>query len=218
MTYRSVGVKPWRMVPAFKTSASTRDRMIEEARALFAERGFYGVSIAQIAAELGLTKQALLHHFGTKERLYGLVLEQIAGELAGLKEDVEPGADPARRLQDWLVAMISDTPQRIERSRLLMREFLDNQVRAERAGSWYLKPFLDVLVTMLRDAPGWSVASDAQLRATVVQLLGAVNYHAVSGPTFRGIFGAESAQAMNDIFAARLRHVVRAVLAAGPGV
>ena len=204
------------MATAFKTSASTRDRMIEEARALFAERGFYGVSIAQIAAELGLTKQALLHHFGTKERLYGLVLEQIAGELAGLKASSEPGTDAARQLQDWLVAMISDTPPRIERSRLLMREILDNQVRAERAGSWYLKPFLGELVTMLRGVPGWSGASDAQLRATVVQLLGAVNYHAVSGPTFRGVFGTEAAQAMNDIFASQLRHMVHAVLAAGP--
>lgn len=191
--------------------------MIEEARALFAERGFYGVSIAQIAAELGLTKQALLHHFGTKERLYGLVLEQIAGELADLRKALEPGADPARRLQDWFVAMISDTPSRIERSRLLMREILDNQVRAESAGFWYLKPFLGELVTMLRGVPGWRGASDAQLRATVVQLLGAVNYHAVSGPTFRGIFGTEAAQAMNAIFAAQLRHMVQAVLAAGPG-
>jgi AcrR family transcriptional regulator len=205
------------MATAFKPSASTRDRMIEKARALFAERGFYGVSIAQIAAELGLTKQALLHHFGTKERLYGLVLEQIAGALADLKAELEPGTDPARRLQDWFVAMISDTPLRIERSRLLMREILDNQVRAERAGSWYLKPFLDELVGMLRDVPGWSGATDAQLRATIVQLLGAVNYHAVSGPTFRGIFGTEAAQAMNDIFAAQLRHMVRVVLEAGPG-
>lgn len=191
--------------------------MIEEARALFAERGFYGVSIAQIAAELGLTKQALLHHFGTKERLYGLVLEQIAGELADLKKALEPGADPARQLQDWFAAMISDTPPRIERSRLLMREILDNQVRAERAGFWYLKPFLDELVAMLRSVPGWAGASDARVRATIVQLLGAVNYHAVSGPTFMGIFGADAALAMNDIFAAQLRHMVCAVLAAGPG-
>jgi len=205
------------MATAFRTSGSTRDRMIAEARALFAARGFYGVSIAQVAAELGLTKQALLHHFGTKERLYGLVLEQIAEELTDLKGALEPGVDPARRLQDWVVAMISDTPPRIERSRLLMREILDNPVRAESAGSWYLKPFLDELVVMLRSVPGWSEASDAQLRATVVQLLGAVNYHAVSGPTFRGIFGAEAAQAMNGIFAAQLRHMLRAVLTAGPG-
>lgn len=190
--------------------------MIEEARARFAERGFYGVSIAQIAAELGLTKQALLHHFGTKERLYGQVLEQIAAELVDLKQALEPGADPARQLQDWFVAMISDTPSRIERSRLLMREILDNQVRAESAGFWYLKPFLDELVAMLRSAPGWSGASDAQVRATIVQLIGAVNYHAVSGPTFRGIFGAKAVLAMNDIFAAQVRHMVRVVLEAGP--
>ncbi|WP_447761544.1 hypothetical protein [Sphingopyxis panaciterrae] len=56
-----------------------------------------------------------------------------------------------------------------------MREILDNQVRA------------DELVALLRSVPGRSGASDAQLRATVVQLLGAVNYHAVSGPTFRGV-------------------------------
>lgn len=216
MTYQSVGVKPWRMVIGSASPPSTRDRMIEEARALFAERGFYGVSIAQIAAELGMTKQALLHHFGTKERLYGLVLEQIASELAGLKEAMEPDVDPARQLQDWFIAMISDTPRRIERARLLMREILDNQVRVESAGNWYLKPFLEEIAVLLHGVPGWSRASDAQVHATIVQLLGAVNYHAVSGPTFRGIFGAEAAQAMNEIFAAQLQHVMHAVLAAGP--
>ena len=51
----------------------TRERLLDQAEPLFAERGFYGVSIAAIASELGLTKQALLHHFGSKEKLYGEV-------------------------------------------------------------------------------------------------------------------------------------------------
>lgn len=201
--------------------------MIDEARALFAERGFYGVSIAQIAAELGLTKQALLHHFGTKERLYGLVLEQIAEQLISLQprpnsaskaeKDAE-AADlgPAQQLQDWLTAMISDTPLRVERSRLLMREILDNQVRAEHVGSWYLKPFLDEFTALLRRVPSWSCAPDAQLQACLLQLLGAVIYHAVSGPTVSGIFGAEAADQMNAVFARQMRHMVQAVLDAGP--
>lgn len=204
------------MAAIAEAPASTRDRMIEKARTLFAERGFYGVSIAQIAAELGLTKQALLHHFGTKERLYGVILEQIAVELAGLKAPAEARADPAGRLKAWLVAMVSDTPLRIERSRLLMREILDNQVRAESAGAWYLRPFVKELVAMLRDVPGWSGASDAQLLATVVQLLGAINYHAVSGPTFGGIFGKDATEAMNRAFAAQLQQAIEAALAAGP--
>ena len=41
----------------------SREEYLDAAEALFAERGFYGVSIAAIAEQLGLTKQALLHHF-----------------------------------------------------------------------------------------------------------------------------------------------------------
>lgn len=204
------------MDAARKAAPSTRDRMIEEARSLFAERGFYGVSIAQIAAELGLTKQALLHHFGTKERLYGMVLAQIADELAALRGAVPAGIDPAGQLRTWLAAMVSDTPPRIERSRLLMREILDNRARAESAGSWYLRPFLEELVAMLRGVPGWAKATDAHLLATVVQLLGAINYHAVAGPTFRGIFGKDAEDSMNAAFGTQLRNMVDAVLKAGP--
>ena len=62
-------------------SLSTRDQFIAAAQHLFAEKGFYGASIAAIAEELGLTKQALLHHFGNKEKLYGEVLQRLSGEL-----------------------------------------------------------------------------------------------------------------------------------------
>ncbi|TWJ09202.1 TetR/AcrR family transcriptional regulator [Altererythrobacter ishigakiensis] len=195
---------------------STRDRMIAEARELFADRGFYGVSIAQIAAELGLTKQALLHHFGTKAKLYGLVLEQIANELAELRPGSDLSDDPAEQLVEYFVAMISDTPEKVSRSRLLMREILDNRARAEMAGSWYLKSFLEELTAMLRAVPRWTKASDEKVLAAIIQLLGAVNYHAVSGPTFRGIFGAQSIDRVDAAFENQLRITVGAVLKTGP--
>ena len=196
--------------------ASTRDRMIAEARELFADRGFYGVSIAQIAAELGLTKQALLHHFGTKAKLYGLILEQIAKELAELRPGSGLSDDPAEQLAEYFVAMISDTPQKVDRSRLLMREILDNRARAETAGSWYLKSFLQELTAMLRAVPNWAKASDEKVLAAIIQLLGALNYHAVSGPTFRGIFGAQSMHRVDSAFDNQLRKTVVTVLKTGP--
>ena len=41
-------------------TSSTRDQFLQAAIKQFADRGFYGTSIASIAADLGLTKQALL--------------------------------------------------------------------------------------------------------------------------------------------------------------
>ena len=48
---------------------STREKLLTEAEILFAERGFYGTSINDVAATLGLTKPGLLHHFPTRTDL-----------------------------------------------------------------------------------------------------------------------------------------------------
>lgn len=197
---------------------STRERLLAEARALFAERGFYGVSIAQIAAELGITKQALLHHFGSKERLYAQVLARIADEFAALPRPAAPEGRPGQALATHLVTLLADTPAKVERARLLMRELLDNRHRAETAGAWLLKPFLADLSAMLSAVPGWSRATDAERMAALLPWLGAVSYHAVSQPTFKAILGAPAHLAMEAAFAPALQAALEAALAAGPTV
>jgi len=47
----------------------TRVKLLVTARWSFAQRTFYSASIATISAQLGLTKQALLHHLGSKDKL-----------------------------------------------------------------------------------------------------------------------------------------------------
>jgi AcrR family transcriptional regulator len=51
------------------TAEITRDRILEAARELFAERGYAGTSLADIAAAVGLTKTAVAYHFHPKDRL-----------------------------------------------------------------------------------------------------------------------------------------------------
>ena len=80
-------------------TADTRSRFIKVARRHFAEKGFDGTSIAAIADEVGLTKQALLHHFGSKEKLYGKVLQQISTRVTEeLNELAEATKDPYEAL------------------------------------------------------------------------------------------------------------------------
>ena len=117
---------------------ATADDIVAAARPLFADLGFDGTGIRQIAAAAGLSSAALMHHFPTKERLYGAVLERIADELMRLPTFVsEPPADLAgvrsivAAFYDWSVANETD-------ARLLMRELLDNRDRAVRAHKWYL--------------------------------------------------------------------------------
>ena len=198
-------------------TADTRSRFVEVARRHFAERGFDGTSIATIAQELGLTKQALLHHFGSKERLYGEVLQQISdGVIAELNELAESSEDPHEALETLLVERIAGRLDQSDTTRILMRELLDNRHRAESARTWYLKPYLDRLIAMVKAVPAAAQFSDAQALAAVYPLLGAVNYLVISEPTLSGMYGKRRFDAMKRAYPETLRAMVRARFRDGP--
>jgi AcrR family transcriptional regulator len=55
-----------------------RERLVQAASSLFAQRGFYGVSVSDVANEAGVVKSAIYHHFESKEDLYVAVLQETA--------------------------------------------------------------------------------------------------------------------------------------------
>jgi AcrR family transcriptional regulator len=198
----------------FSMARDTREQLLDTAEALFAERGFYGVSIAAIADELGLTKQALLHHFGTKEKLYGEVLKRISDRFDALEDNRDQAPEEVfaaylRNLHTWSHAQPQQTA-------LLMRELLDNRQRAGSAGTWYLKPFLDRLADKVLALEKWQDATRPQGLAMAYQLLGAINYFSVSGPTLTGIFGSSFYGDLESAHENQLALLIEAAIGSGP--
>ena len=201
---------------ASKPSNGTRDQILKSALLQFAERGFYGTSIASVVKELGLTKQALLHYFPTKEKLYGEVLRGISEGFASLDQGGGKAAgDPVERVIAYMTALhrysLANGPQ----TALLLRELLDNRPRAENVGTWYLTEFLRTIIGQVKAVPGWEKASDMEALALAYTWLGALNYHAVSNPTLTGIFGEAEIDELSDKFPPQLERLIRSSLAAG---
>ena len=66
-----------------------RSRILKSASVLFAERGFRGVSISDVADAAGLVKSSIYHHFENKQALYLAVLSDMARQS---REQMEAGA------------------------------------------------------------------------------------------------------------------------------
>ncbi|MET7466689.1 TetR family transcriptional regulator [Nonomuraea sp. NPDC005501] len=66
------------------TADDTRSRILAAARTLFAERGYAGTSLADIAAAVGLTKTAVAYHFHPKDRLAAELLAPCADDMLTL--------------------------------------------------------------------------------------------------------------------------------------
>ncbi len=86
------------------TSTERREQLLLISRELFAERGFEGASVEEIAARAGVSKPVVYEHFGGKEGAYAVVVDRevrmlhdsIRGALttpdAGSRELLERGA------------------------------------------------------------------------------------------------------------------------------
>ncbi|GGS45620.1 TetR family transcriptional regulator [Planobispora rosea] len=64
----------------------TRDRILDAARQLFAERGYAATSLADIASAVGVTKTAVAYHFHPKDRLAAELIAPAAQEIVTLIE------------------------------------------------------------------------------------------------------------------------------------
>lgn len=197
-------------------SESTRHKLLQIAQTQFAERGFDGVSIANIADGLDLSKQALLHHFSSKEKLYGEVLARLS---ADFEERITAGpvdSDDASSIATVFVDLGKNAISHREETILLMRELLDNSERAGKANRWFLEGFVNELIDRIHAHRAWKDAPRSAAAATAYQLLGAINYFAVSKETLHAMLGAKSYAAMENAFVPQLQQMVISTIEGGP--
>jgi AcrR family transcriptional regulator len=63
--------------------AATRARLLAAAARVYAQRGFAGATLDEVAADAGFTKGAVYAHFGSKEKLLlALLQEHLSGQIA----------------------------------------------------------------------------------------------------------------------------------------
>lgn len=93
--------------PRKRLSAAERRRTIEDAATgLFAERGYQGASIDEIARRSGVTPPVVYDHFASKRDLYRRLLERHFAELRQVWREHFVGEDPpeervARSFDAW---------------------------------------------------------------------------------------------------------------------
>jgi len=117
--------------PATRSRAqSPGARRIESAaRRLFANRGYAGTSMAEIAAAAGVSKATVFHHYRSKRALYeALVGDAFAGFREQLVPLLEAGEDLEGSLRSFAAAHVERLTRMQGTMRLIAREMLSGSV------------------------------------------------------------------------------------------
>jgi TetR/AcrR family transcriptional regulator len=132
------------------------EQILAAAENVFAEHGFEGATMAQLAAAAGLPKANLHYYFGTKERLYRAVLEGI---LALWLEDaatwITPHRHPAEGLAGYVRAKMAHSRTRPQASRIFAGELLRGAPRITHFLGLELRRRVEELTPVIA---GWSAA------------------------------------------------------------
>jgi AcrR family transcriptional regulator len=109
-----------------KRTRLRKEEIVAEATRLFAERGYEGASMGDLAERVGLRKASLFHHFPSKDVLYAQVLGELMEnvKVATLSAATAEGSFEERLdlMTDALTATLGAQPHA---ARLLVREALD---------------------------------------------------------------------------------------------
>ncbi len=191
-------------------------RCLAAAEELFAVRGFEGTSLRDVSAVVGITSAALIHHFGTKERLYGRVLERLVKSLDGYVAEVsepvsiEEVVRMFERFLDWSFAQ-----QHL--AQLLLRELMENRTRVSRARRMHLLSLITSYVEQIRKGQTSGVFRQFDAELFVYYTLGAITHFSAAAPTIDRMLRSDLGDAISR-FRLTLRDNVTAMLVSNRGI
>ena len=134
---------------------SVRERILEEATRLFAERGVSGTSLSAVAQAAGISKPTLVYHFGSKDGLRIGVLSQLMEHWqAEVPRLMAAAASGGPRLDSLLNAFFEYFQSDRNRARVLVREMLDRPVEMRSLLAQHLQPWTRLMTEAIRLGQG----------------------------------------------------------------
>jgi len=147
----------------------TRDVILDAAERRFAERGFAGVSVREIAADAGLKNQAsLYHHFKNKKALYEAVLARGLEPIIEMVAMAQTPGDVADPVLDRMVDYLAARPHL---PRLIQRAGLDDTKLLRGTVTKLVAPLYTIGLRVLGGSGAWDPAEIPHLAVGIYHLI-----------------------------------------------
>jgi AcrR family transcriptional regulator len=104
------------------TGKERRQQLLDIGRRLFAERGFEGTSIEEIAAQAGVSKPVVYEHFGGKEGLYAVVVDREVERLLTTTAGLLEGEHTTAKFEAAAVGLLRYIDENADGFRILVRD------------------------------------------------------------------------------------------------
>ncbi|RST84513.1 TetR family transcriptional regulator [Aquibium carbonis] len=138
--------------PRTRIQIEKRELILEAALEIFAQHGFRGATIDQIADAAGMSKPNLLYYFKSKDDIHRTLIQRLLDTWLAPLREIDDIGDPVTELRSYIrrkLEMARDYPRE---SRLFANEILQGAPRVLPMLEGELKTLVDEKVEIIR---GW---------------------------------------------------------------
>ena len=104
------------------TGRERREQLVQVGRTLFAEKGYDGTSIEEIAARANVSKPVVYEHFGGKEGLYAVVVDREMSDLLDRLTRALSSGHPRELAEQAALALLTYIEEETDGFRILSRD------------------------------------------------------------------------------------------------
>jgi AcrR family transcriptional regulator len=128
----------------------TAEKILTAARAVFAENGYNGAHVDEIAERAGVNKATLYYQIGDKDTLFANVIHQVIGNAAqGIAHAVAKVDQPEEKLKVYINCIAANVDKNPELPSIMMREVAADGAHLPRVVVEDIVAVLTILVGIL---------------------------------------------------------------------
>ncbi len=171
------GYRPGRVPRAVRS-----EQLLELADQLFAERGFHGASMDELARRAGVSKPVIYDHFGSKEQLFATCVRRTGEALADhVAEAVHHESDARARLRAGSIAYFRFLQEQIRAWVVLFdHEELAQDARFAAEASRIRHRQSDLMIRLIAETSGTKPDHEGRTRLEAMTLAMAGAYESLS--------------------------------------
>ncbi len=194
--------------PQAPPESDTRQRLVEAAGRVFAEKGYRAATVRDIIRQAGANLAAVNYHFGDKDGLYAAVLEHTyvkALEKHPPDGGLEPGAPAEKRLHGFIrsfLQRIFDEDVQACYGRLMARELVEPTAALDGVVN-RIRPLYGRLCAIVKEIAGPDAGVD-RVERSAKSVVGQILFYKHAAPVLQRLEGRRAGAPDIDALA---RHI-----------
>ena len=158
------------------------------AEIVFAERGFKGATVREVAERASIANSLIFYYFKNKSVLYEAVFESFFEQLEGLvQHSMSLDVDRLGILKEIMFGALDFFAIHRNLMKIIVRELIDNGRLAQKISQEYIKPVYDTIVEFLAEGEREAIFRNVDPVHFMQTLLGMSIFYFVAEPFVRAV-------------------------------